>query len=367
SARGEDSGATGVNGNQASNTAPNSGAVYVFVRSGATWSQQAYLKASNAEAQDLFGHAVGLDGDTLVVGAPTEDSASTTVNGTQTNNGASQAGAAYVFLRTGTTWAQQAYLKASNTGAGDMFGSSVAISGNTVAVGATSEASSATGVNGAQADNSAAGSGAVYVFTRSGSTWTQQAYLKASNTGASDAFGTSVALSGSTLAVGATGEASSATGVNGAQADNGAAGSGAVYVFTRGGAAWTQQAYLKASNAEGGDAFGASVSIDGDFLAVGASGEDSGAVGWGGVESDNTASGSGAAYLFERTGGAWKQASYVKASNTGASDAFGARLALSGTTIVVAAAGEDSSATGVGGDQASDAASGSGACYSARW
>ncbi|WP_437623190.1 cadherin-like beta sandwich domain-containing protein [Sorangium sp. So ce1151] len=367
SARGEDSGATGVNGSQAINTAPNSGAVYIFVRSGATWTQQAYLKASNTEAQDLFGHAVGLDGDTLVVGAPGEDSATTTVNGSQTNNGASLAGAAYVFVRTGATWAQQAYLKPSNTGAGDLFGSSVAISGNTVAVGATGEASNATGVNGAQADNSAVGSGAAYVFTRSGSTWTQQAYLKPSNTGANDAFGTSVALSGSTLAVGATGEASSATGVNGAQADNSAAGSGAVYVFTRGGAAWTQQAYLKASNAEGGDAFGASVSIDGDFLAVGASGEDSGAVGWGGVESDNAASGSGAAYLFERSGGAWKQASYIKASNTGASDAFGARLALSGTTIVVAAAGEDSSATGVGGDQASDAASGSGACYSARW
>ncbi|WP_437508065.1 cadherin-like beta sandwich domain-containing protein [Sorangium sp. So ce1099] len=367
SARGEDSGATGVNGNQASNTAPNSGAVYVFVRSGATWSQQAYLKASNTEAQDLFGHAVGLDGDTLVVGAPMEDSATTTVNGTQTNNGASLAGAAYVFVRTGATWAQQAYLKPSNTGASDLFGSSVAVSGNTVAVGATGESSSATGVNGAQADNSAAGSGAVYVFTRSGATWTQQAYLKASNTGANDVFGTSVALSGNTLAVGATGEASSARGVNGAQADNGAPGSGAVYVFTRGGAAWTQQAYLKASNAEGGDAFGASVSLDGDFLAVGAAGEDSGAVGWGGVESDNTASGSGAAYLFERSGGAWKQASYIKASNTGASDAFGARLALSGTTLVVAAAGEDSIATGVGGDEASDAASGSGACYSARW
>ncbi|KYF94352.1 hypothetical protein BE17_24785 [Sorangium cellulosum] len=363
----EDSASTTVNGTQTNNGASQAGAAYVFLRTGTTWAQQAYLKASNTGAGDLFGSSVAISGNTVAVGATGEASSATGVNGAQADNSAAGSGAVYVFTRSGSTWTQQAYLKASNAGANDAFGTSVAISGNTVAVGATGEASSATGVNGAQADNSAAGSGAVYVFTRSGSTWTQQAYLKASNAGANDAFGTSVAISGNTVAVGATGEASSATGVNGAQADNGAPGSGAAYVFTRGGAAWTQQAYLKASNAEGSDAFGASVSIDGDFLAVGASGEDSGAVGWGGVESDNTASGSGAAYLFERSGGAWKQASYIKASNTAASDAFGARLALSGTTIVVAAAGEDSSATGVGGDQASDAASGSGACYSARW
>ncbi|WP_434045103.1 MULTISPECIES: cadherin-like beta sandwich domain-containing protein [Sorangium] len=366
-APGEDSSAVGVNGDQASNTAPNAGAVYVFTRSGATWSQQAYLKASNTDAQDQFGNAVTLDGDTLVVGAPSEDSSAIGVNGAQANNTASQAGAAYVFTRAGTAWTQQAYLKASNTGSGDRFGASVALYRDTLAVGATGEASSATGVNGAQANNGAAGSGAVYVFTRSGAAWTQQAYLKASNTGANDVFGASVALYRDTLAVGATGEASSATGVNGAQDDDTAPGSGAVYVFARGGAAWTQQAYLKASNAETGDVFGASVSIDEDFLAVGASGEDSSAAGWGGVESDNGAPESGAAYLFERSGGAWAQASYIKAANTGASDAFGARLALSATTLVVGAAGEDSSATGVDGDGASDAAAGSGACYSARW
>src|SRR6185369_603680 len=90
-----------------------------------------------------------------------------------------------------------AYLKASNTGASDLFGSSVALSadGSTLAVGAYQEASAATGIGGNQTDNSAGSAGAVYVFTRSGTTWSQQAYLKASNTGAGDFFGSSVALS----------------------------------------------------------------------------------------------------------------------------------------------------------------------------
>src|SRR5205814_1608421 len=148
----EDSNATGVNGNQADNSASGSGAAYVFVRSGTTWSQQAYLKASNAEAGDQFGVSVALSGDTLVVGATSEDSNATGVNGNQADNSAGWSGAAYVFVRSGTAWSQQAYLKASNAGAGDVFGYSLALSGDTLAVGAFGEASSATGVGGNQAD-----------------------------------------------------------------------------------------------------------------------------------------------------------------------------------------------------------------------
>ena len=120
----------------ANNNARNSGAAYVFVRDGTNWVQQAYLKASNTGAQDLFGLSVAISGDTLVVGAPYEDSSATGVNGNQTNNSATDSGAAYVFVREGTNWSQQAYLKASNTGANDEFGISVAISGDTVVVGA---------------------------------------------------------------------------------------------------------------------------------------------------------------------------------------------------------------------------------------
>ena len=112
------------------------------------------------------------------------------------------AGAVYVFIRNGTVWSQQAYIKASNAGSGDRFGNSVALSGDTLAVGAYREESSATVINGDESDNSLTEAGAVYVFTRSGGTWSQQAYIKASNTGSGDRFGWSVALSGDTLAVG---------------------------------------------------------------------------------------------------------------------------------------------------------------------
>ncbi len=163
-----------------------SGAAYVFVRSGGIWTQQAYLKASNTGAGDGFGDSVAVSGDTVVVGASGEDSNATGVDGNQGDNSASHSGAAYVFIRSGGIWTQQAYLKASNTGADDDFGNSVAVSGDTVVVGAYSEDSNATGVDGNQGDNSASASGAAYVFTRSGGIWTQQAYLKASNTGADD-------------------------------------------------------------------------------------------------------------------------------------------------------------------------------------
>ncbi len=160
--------------------------------------QQGYLKASNTGANDTLGYSVALSGDTLVVGSPQEGSSATGVNGDQANNNAQNSGAVYVFTRTAGVWSQQAYLKASNTDANDQFGVSVAISGDTIAVGAQFEDS-----NGSQSDNSAQDSGAVYVFTRAGGAWSQQAYLKGHNTEAGDQFGVSVAVEGDTLAVGA--------------------------------------------------------------------------------------------------------------------------------------------------------------------
>ncbi|HWO23166.1 MAG TPA: FG-GAP repeat protein [Kofleriaceae bacterium] len=360
---GEASTATGVNGNQANNSASYAGAVYVFVRSGTTWTQQAYVKASNTEADDSFGWSVALSGDTLAVGAQHEASEATGVNGNQADNSVSFAGAVYVFVRSGTTWTQQAYVKASNTGAGDDFGYSVALSGDTLAVGAVGEASTATGVGGNEVDNSASSAGAVYVFVRSGATWTQQAYVKASNTGTFDFFGYSVALSGDTLAVGTPNEASPATGVNGNQADNSASYAGAVYVFVRNGATWTQQAYIKASNTGAVDQFGSSVALSGDTLAVGAPFEDNAATGVNGNQADDSANSAGAVYVFVRSGATWMQQAYVKASNTGADDSFGSRVALSGDTLAVGALLEDSAATGVNGNQGDNSASEAGAVY----
>ena len=357
----EDSAATGIDGNQADNSAAEAGAVYVFTRSGSQWSQQTYVKTSNASAGDEFGFSLALssDSNTLAVGAPLEDSGATGINGHQADNSAAEAGAVYVFTRSGGTWSQQAYVKASNTGGGDRFGSSVALSsdGNTLAVGARNEASATTGVNRDQTDNAAAGAGAVYLFTRSGGTWSQQSYIKPSNTGASDGFAVSLALSGdgNMLVVGAPFEDSAATGVNGNQTDNSAERAGAVYVFQRSGGTWSQQAYVKASNTEANDEFGVHVALSGDgsTLAVGAAGEFSAARGINGNQTDNSAAGAGAAYVFTRGGGTWSQQAYVKASNARGFDEFGISVALSrdGNTLTVGAFGEQGAGVGVNGSQ----------------
>jgi hypothetical protein len=352
-----------VNGNQADDSAGNSGAAYVFVRSGSTWTQQAYLKASNTGAGDQFGFSVAVSGNTVVVGAYTEDSNATGVNGNEVDDSAAEAGAVYVFVRSGSTWTQQAYLKASNTEAGDSFGFHLAISGDTLLIGAYGEDSNATGVDGSQADNSTSQSGAAYVFTRSGSTWTQQAYLKASNTWASDRFGRSVAVSGDTAVIGAYLEDSSAIGVGGNQADDSTMDAGAAYVFVRSGSTWMQQAYLKAHNTGELDQFGRTVAVAGDTVVVGATGEDSNATGVDGNGADDSAADSGAAYVFTRSGSTWTPQAYLKASNTGAGDIFGSSVVVAGGTVVIGATGEDSSATGVNGNQADDSAIESGAAY----
>lgn len=208
-ALGERSAATGINGNQADRSANKAGAVYLFTRSSSVWSQQAYIKASNTDANDFFGYRLALSGDgaTLAVGAQGEASKATGIQGVQSDNSAQGAGAAYVYTRGSVGWNQQAYIKASNTDTGDVFGNALALSfdGNTLAVGAPQEASSATGMNGNQADNTVWQAGAAYIYRRDGSTWNQRAYVKPMSTKMSLAFGRTLALSadGQTLAVGA--------------------------------------------------------------------------------------------------------------------------------------------------------------------
>ena len=362
-APGESSGATGVNGIQLDDSVPESGAAYVFVRTATGWRQEAYLKASNTDAFDGFGSAVALAGDLLVVGAPQEDSSATGVDGNQASNGTPASGAAYVFQRTGGTWAQVAYLKQSNTTTRSFFGQSLAVHGSTIVVGASGESSSATGVGGNQQDLGEPSSGAVYVFERDGTTWRQTAYVKASNTERADRFGLDVAVSSDTLVAGAWGEDSAATGVDGDQGDNGSAASGATYVFRRAGTSWVQEAYLKASNTGAGDAFGWSVALHDDRLAVGAYRESSASSGVNGDAFDDSSPEAGAVYLFRRTGAGWRQEAYVKASNPGAGDWFGHTVDLSGPQLVVGAQHEASSATVVDGDQGDDSAFGTGAAY----
>lgn len=362
-ARWEDSNATGVNGDESNNDAGQAGAAYVFVRSGTTWTQEAYLKAMNANGNDRFGFSVSVLDDTAIVGAWGEDGDSTGVGGDGSLNGTGESGAAYVFTRSGSTWSQEAYLKASNTGGSDFFGYTTALHGDTAVVGAYAEASNATGIDGNGSDNSAGSSGAAYVFVRSGTVWSHQAYVKASNTDETDRFSWSMDISGDTLVVGAQSEDSVATGVNGDQSDNSSLSTGAVYVFVRNGLAWSQQAYLKASHGEMSDRFGVAVSLTGDLLAVGANGEDSQATGAGGDELDNSAIDSGCAYIFARVGTSWNQQAYIKASNPGMGDRFGDDLAMSGSGLVVGAWREQSNATGVGGNQLDDSLNRAGAAY----
>ncbi|WP_444927882.1 histidine kinase [Microbulbifer sp. TRSA002] len=332
-----------------------------------------YFKASNTGSVDNFGFSISLSADGLIlaVGADREDSGATGTNGDQSDNSAKDSGAVYVFTRVNGAWEQQAYLKASNTNAGDQFGSSVSLSadGRTLAVGANAGDFGILGFASDQSENGADFAGAVYIFTQEDEVWTQQAYLKASNADTFDRFGTSVSLSadGDTLAVGADSEDSGATGANGEQDDNSAENSGAVYVFSREDEAWLQQAYIKASNTDLGDFFGATVSLSADSqtLAVGANHESSSSSDINGDQSDNSASTAGAVYVFSQSEGSWVQQAYVKASNTDARDQFGTSVSLSadGHTLAVGAFFEDSSAIGIDGDQTDNSAIDSGAVY----
>ncbi len=347
---------SGVNGNDADNSALDAGAVYVFVRDiNGVWALNAYVKPLVPGAGDRFGWSVALSGNRLAVGAPSEDSGTI---GNPGANSAVDAGSAYVFVYDGTTWNQTAYLKAGNVEAGDRFGWSVALSGDTLAVGAPLE-DSAIGLG--ETDNSASNAGAAYVFHDDGIAWIQQGYIKASNADAGDDFGISVALSGDTLAVGASGESSL---VSDNPDNNGARTAGAVYVFVRDiNGVWAEEDYLKAKTPGAADAFGWSVALDGDTLAVGAPLEDGADTGVGGVQESNGAVDSGAAYVFSRSVTTWVQSAYVKASNTNSGDAFAWRVALSGDTLAVSAPGEDSDARVIDGDQTVNTTTTAGAVY----
>lgn len=379
----EASGDTGVNGNQHDDSLPQAGAVYVFVRDGGGWSQQAYLKASNTQAGgfqneleggDQFGFALALsaDGDTLAVSAIDEDGGSPSINGNQADNSLRSAGAVYLYRRSGNEWTQQAYVKASNPGANDYFGYAVALTanGDTLAVGAYDEDGSLAATNDRQ-DDDVFGTGAVYLFDYTDAQWRQTGYLKAANAEASDSLGVAVAISadGRTLAATALDEDGATTGINSTPEPDRTAdtSTGAVYVFVKTADAWSQQAYIKASNTGAYDQFGARLSLsgDGNTLAVGAQLEDSAARGIGGTQNDDSAQEAGAVYLFSRDGTVWSQDAYIKASNAEAYDEFGGAVALNrdGSMLAIGARGEDSAATGRDGDESDNSAFESGAVY----
>ena len=259
--------------------------------------QEAQLTAGDGAAEDYFAAAVAISGDTAIVGAPRNDIGAD-----------ADQGAAYVFVRSGGTWTQQDKLKAATGTVGDFFGGSVAISGDTVIVGAYFND---VGAN--------ANQGSVYIFTRSADVWTQQEKLTSGDGGANDFFGFSVAIDGDTALIGAH---LNDTGVNTNQ--------GAAYVFTRSDGAWSQTQKLAASDATAGDLFGFSVALDAETAVIGASGKDK-----------NGATGAGAAYVFTLSGGTWTPQQKLLPDISAADNFFGSAVAVSGDTALIGSFGDD--------------------------
>jgi len=269
-------------------TALAAGSIYVFTRSGTTWTEQQKIQASDAAEEDRFGVSVGIDGDTIVVGAHYEDDTD------------SNAGSIYVFTRSGTTWTQQQKIQPSDVAANDEFGYSVAISGDTIIAGSIWD------------DDTNSGSGSAYIFTRSGTTWTQQQKLTASVSETSARFGTAVTIDGDSAAVGVPFEDVSSV-----------SDAGAVYIFTRSGTTWTEQQRIPHPNPGANDYFGNSIDIDSDNIIIGAE------------NIDSPSSNAGKAYIYKRTGSTWNQYAILQGSNTDENDGFGSGVGIEGESAVI--------------------------------
>jgi len=267
----------------------NSGSAYVFERSGANWSEQAKLMAGgNGAGGDYFGSSVSVSGDTAVVGDPNDA------------NNSILSGSAYIFVRSGTNWSEQAKLIAFDAAAHDQFGISVSISGDMVLVGAYGN------------DDDGSNSGSAYVFARSGSTWIEQAKLAASDATIDNLFGWSVSLFGKTALVGRY-----------------AYTYGSAYVFVQNGTNWNEQAKLTASDGAWADRFGASVSVSGDTVLIGA------------YDDDDDGSSSGSAYVFVRNGTNWSEQVKLTAGDSAAGDYFGRSVSVDGDTVLIGADNDD--------------------------
>lgn len=267
------------------------GAAYVFTRSDGKWRQQAKLTANDSAKGDALGWSIGISGNILVVGAPRDD------------DKGEDSGSVYVFTRSDNIWRQTAKLTADDGSEGDVFGISVAISGDTILVGA--DLNEEKGFN----------AGAAYVFTRNGDTWKQQAKLTADDGAEGDIFGVRVALEDDTALISARRDDHQDIGVD----------AGSVYVFTRAFTKWSQQAKLIAPDSKADDRFGHSIALAGDSALIGAMFQDS--------KGENA----GAAYLYTRTGTTWKFKTKLTASDGAAGDVFGWAVALDGDTAVISA------------------------------
>ncbi|HBO44685.1 MAG TPA: hypothetical protein DD670_12285, partial [Planctomycetaceae bacterium] len=271
----------------------NSGSAYIFENIGSDWVQLAKLTASDGVTGDYFGSRVAVSGSVAVVGAYQDD------------DKGSNSGSAYIFEDTGSGWIQVAKLTAADGAASDNFGNAVAIEGNTVLVAAY------------QDDDKGSNSGSVYVFRNTGSSWVQNAKLTADDGAASDWFGSSVAISGSLVIVGANGD------------DDKGSASGSAYIFESTDSGWVQAAKLMADDGAANDWFGYSVSISGGKAVVGA------------YQDDDKGSNSGSAYIFESADSGWVQVAKLTADDGVADDHFGSSVSISDSMAMVGAYGDD--------------------------
>ena len=334
------------------------GGVYIFDFVDGSWVEQDLLKITHADqfaqSRNKNNAGIGLDGagNTLVVAEFGDDSPANQINGDETAGGAPVAGAAHVFMRSNNEWKRETFLKGSAVKEGDGFGSAVAISGD----GKTIAVASAGGIT---------SSGSVYVFTRTGDSWSEQQHIQPTED--TKNFGSSLSLShsGDILAIGSHSDNGGGTGVGSDPKEGFVISSGAVHIFERAGNNWAQQEYLKASATDINDQFGRSVSLSsaGDKLVVGALGESSDAKGINGDPSNNNASLAGAAYVFSRSSGTWKQDAYLKSGHPVSMRNFGSVVGISGngTTVVVDNIRDASKDTGINGDESNESLPFSGA------
>lgn len=305
----------------ADNSLADSGAVYVYRRSGDTWALQAYLKAPGALADEAFGNSVALSGDglTLLASAPGFGNAVGTV---------------HVFRQGGNAWLHDAALMATHPEPDAGFGLALAISrdGQRLAVGAPQEDGSGVGVNPVGGDGGAPESGAVYVFERAHIAWSAPTYLKASNARPGDGFGLALDMSsdGDLLAVGAPFESSDAQGMPGPASE----GSGAVYLFGKPSAAgpWTQSETLKASRVGPRHALGFCVALSGDGhrLVATAPGQDSPGAGLGGDEQVGSDQAFGAGFQWRQSGTTWRRGPLIQSPGPQPDAGFGLTCAMAG-------------------------------------
>jgi uncharacterized protein (TIGR03437 family) len=274
------------------------GSAYVFVRSGSVWTQQQKLTANIARPNDQFGSAVAISADTAIIGAPQADPF-----------GTFDQGEAFIFVRSSGVWSLQRNLWVNDGAAGDNFGKSVALNGDTALIGAHyDDIGTATGTNLDQ--------GSAYLFTRSGTLWGARQKFTAQDGAARDRFGQAVALNGNTAVIGAPG---ARIGQNAFQ--------GAGYLFSCG---YAEQQTITGAGSSAGDRFGGAVAIDGDTAVIGSP-----------YDTVGTASQQGSAHVFVRTDGWWTRSAQLLANDGAAGDYFGTAVAISGDTIVIGASHKD--------------------------